>query len=88
MNLTFIEAKRQASQYQKEAEKCNAATEACEEVREWAEASLIREEKKVTALAMAPPVGVASRELDGPPFWSFHELNILSIEQCEIVHQL
>ncbi|KAJ8634831.1 hypothetical protein MRB53_009098 [Persea americana] len=50
MNLTFIEARRLASQYQKEAEKCNAATEACEEARERAEASLIREEKKVTAL--------------------------------------
>ncbi|XXG59230.1 hypothetical protein AAC387_Pa04g1348 [Persea americana] len=74
MNLTFIEAKRQASQYQKEAEKCNAATEACEGVRERAEASLIREEKKVTALAMGPPVGVARRELDGPPFCPYLHL--------------
>lgn len=49
MNLTFIEARRLASQYQKEAEKCNAATETCEEARERTEASLIKE-KKVTAM--------------------------------------
>ncbi|RWR82568.1 Protein of unknown function DUF1068 [Cinnamomum micranthum f. kanehirae] len=49
MNLTYIEARRLASQYQKEAEKCNAATETCEEAREQMEASLIKE-KKVTAL--------------------------------------
>lgn len=49
MNYTLVEAKRLASQYQKEAEKCNAATETCEEAREHAEASLIRE-KKATSL--------------------------------------
>ncbi|XP_068647829.1 uncharacterized protein [Aristolochia californica] len=49
MNLTFVEARRIASEYQKEAEKCNSATEICEEARERAEASLIRE-RKVTAL--------------------------------------
>uniref|UniRef100_A0A1D1ZBM2 Apoptosis inhibitor 5 n=1 Tax=Anthurium amnicola TaxID=1678845 RepID=A0A1D1ZBM2_9ARAE len=49
MNYTLLEAKRLASQYQKEAEKCNAATETCEEAREHAEASLIRE-KKVTLM--------------------------------------
>ncbi|KAB1199669.1 hypothetical protein CJ030_MR0G018460 [Morella rubra] len=38
MNITFAEAKRVASQYQREAEKCNAATETCEEARERAEA--------------------------------------------------
>ncbi|KAL9445547.1 hypothetical protein AB3S75_018528 [Citrus x aurantiifolia] len=49
MNITFGEAKRVASQYQKEAEKCNAATETCEEARERAEALLIKE-RKVTSL--------------------------------------
>ncbi|GLT85379.1 hypothetical protein SLE2022_035700 [Rubroshorea leprosula] len=49
MNITFAEAKRVASQYQREAEKCNAATETCEEARERAEAFL-RKERKVTAL--------------------------------------
>ncbi|XP_077222920.1 uncharacterized protein LOC143856554 [Tasmannia lanceolata] len=49
MNLTFIEARRLASQYQKEAEKCNTATETCEEARERSEAALTKE-RKVTAL--------------------------------------
>ncbi|GFY80761.1 ubiquitin-associated protein [Actinidia rufa] len=49
MNITFIEARRVASQYQREAEKCNAATETCEQAREHAEALLIKE-KKVTSL--------------------------------------
>ncbi|KAL5980506.1 hypothetical protein ACLOJK_028414 [Asimina triloba] len=49
MNLTFIEARRLASQYQREAEKCNAAIETCEESREKAEAAMIKE-KKVTAM--------------------------------------
>ncbi|XP_068653145.1 uncharacterized protein [Aristolochia californica] len=49
VNLTFVEARRIASEYQKEAEKCNAATEICEEARERAEALLIGE-RKVTAL--------------------------------------
>lgn len=49
VNITFGEAKRVASLYQREAEKCNAATETCEEAREWAEALLIQE-KKVTNL--------------------------------------
>ncbi|PKI34669.1 uncharacterized protein LOC116195600 [Punica granatum] len=49
MNVTFAEAKRVASQYQREAEKCNAATEICEEVRERAEALLIKE-RKVTMM--------------------------------------
>ncbi|KAF5469553.1 hypothetical protein F2P56_013617 [Juglans regia] len=49
MNITFAEAKRVASQYQREAEKCNAATETCEEARERAEALLIKE-RKVTSL--------------------------------------
>ena len=49
MNITLGEAKRVASQYQREAEKCNAATETCEEARERSEAFLIRE-RKVTSL--------------------------------------
>ncbi|XVE97499.1 hypothetical protein REPUB_Repub03eG0024900 [Reevesia pubescens] len=49
MNITFGEAKRVASQYQKEAEKCIAATETCEEARERAEALMIKE-RKVTTL--------------------------------------
>ncbi|KAL0798252.1 hypothetical protein Bca101_053426 [Brassica carinata] len=49
MNVTLAEAKRVASQYQKEAEKCNAATEICESARERAEALLIKE-RKITAL--------------------------------------
>ncbi|XP_013593703.1 uncharacterized protein BNAC07G43060D isoform X2 [Brassica napus] len=49
MNVTLGEAKRAASQYQKEAEKCNAATEICESARERAEALLIKE-WKITSL--------------------------------------
>ncbi|KAL4303179.1 hypothetical protein GQ457_10G017980 [Hibiscus cannabinus] len=45
MNITFGEAKRVASQYQREAEKCIAATETCEGARERAEALLIKERK-------------------------------------------
>jgi len=45
MNVTLVEAKRLASQYQKEAEKCNAATETCEEARERAEAALTKERR-------------------------------------------
>uniref|UniRef100_A0A5B7AV83 Uncharacterized protein n=1 Tax=Davidia involucrata TaxID=16924 RepID=A0A5B7AV83_DAVIN len=48
MNITFGEARRLASQYQREAEKCNAATEFCEEAREHAEA-LLAKERKVTS---------------------------------------
>lgn len=49
MNATFAEARRVASQYQQEAEKCNAATETCEEARERAVA-LLTKEKKITSL--------------------------------------
>ncbi|KAL3533150.1 hypothetical protein ACH5RR_006671 [Cinchona calisaya] len=49
MNITLGEAKRLASQYQREAEKCNAATETCEEARERAQALLMKE-KKITSL--------------------------------------
>ncbi|CAA6670235.1 unnamed protein product [Spirodela intermedia] len=48
MNFTISEARRQSSQYQREADKCNAATEACEEARERAEQAL-KLEKKATA---------------------------------------
>ncbi|KAJ4913404.1 Uncharacterized protein Rs2_08025 [Raphanus sativus] len=48
MNVTLAEAKRVASHYQKEAEKCNAATEICESAKERAEALLIKE-RKITA---------------------------------------
>ncbi|KAI3814665.1 hypothetical protein L1987_14308 [Smallanthus sonchifolius] len=49
MNITFGEARRVAAQYQKEAEKCNTATETCEQAREQAEA-LTRREKNMTLL--------------------------------------
>uniref|UniRef100_A0ACD5UR82 Uncharacterized protein n=1 Tax=Avena sativa TaxID=4498 RepID=A0ACD5UR82_AVESA len=49
MNATLVEAKRQATQYQREAEKCNAATETCEEAREKSEGA-ISKEKKLTSL--------------------------------------
>ncbi|GMH04472.1 hypothetical protein Nepgr_006311 [Nepenthes gracilis] len=49
MNATLAEARRVASQYQGEADKCIAATETCEAARQHAEALLIRE-KKVTSL--------------------------------------
>ncbi|WOK94031.1 hypothetical protein Cni_G02733 [Canna indica] len=49
MNSTLIDAKKSASQYQKEAQKCIAATEICEAARERAEAAL-RKETKITDL--------------------------------------
>ncbi|XP_052198571.1 uncharacterized protein LOC127805827 [Diospyros lotus] len=48
-NITLVEARRVSSQYQKEAEKCNASIETCEHARELAEALLIKE-RKVTSL--------------------------------------
>ncbi|KAL0288413.1 UNVERIFIED_CONTAM: hypothetical protein Sangu_2659200 [Sesamum angustifolium] len=47
MNITLGEARRSASQYQREAEKCNAATETCEGARERAE-TLLAKEKRIT----------------------------------------
>uniref|UniRef100_A0A0D6R110 DUF1068 domain-containing protein n=1 Tax=Araucaria cunninghamii TaxID=56994 RepID=A0A0D6R110_ARACU len=44
-DMALLEAKKLASQYQKEAEKCNAGMETCEEAREKAEATLIAEKK-------------------------------------------
>ncbi|KAL2936659.1 Exocyst complex component 3 [Bienertia sinuspersici] len=49
MNATYREARRVASQYQREAEKCTIAIETCEEARERAEA-LIRREMKLAFL--------------------------------------
>nr|DAD33761.1 TPA_asm: hypothetical protein HUJ06_012612 [Nelumbo nucifera] len=49
MNITLVEARKLGSQYQREAEKCNAATEICEGARERAEALLLKE-KKITSL--------------------------------------
>ena len=49
MNLTLAGAKRVASQYQREADKCNTATETCEQAREQSQAMLIRE-RKITLL--------------------------------------
>ncbi|XP_051150270.1 uncharacterized protein LOC127264783 [Andrographis paniculata] len=49
MNVTLWEAKRLASQYQREAEKCNAATETCEAARERSEV-LLAKERKITSL--------------------------------------
>uniref|UniRef100_A0A803MBZ5 Uncharacterized protein n=1 Tax=Chenopodium quinoa TaxID=63459 RepID=A0A803MBZ5_CHEQI len=45
MNATYREARRVASQYQREAEKCTIAIETCEEARENAEALILREMK-------------------------------------------
>lgn len=49
MNITFVEARRLASEYQKEAEKCIATTETCEVGRERA-VVLHAKEMKLTAL--------------------------------------
>ncbi|CAL0320148.1 unnamed protein product [Lupinus luteus] len=49
MNITLAEAKRVASQYQREADKCITATETCEQARERAQAILLRE-KKLTSV--------------------------------------
>ncbi|TYJ38983.1 hypothetical protein E1A91_A04G033100v1 [Gossypium mustelinum] len=48
MNITFGEAKRVASQYLREAEKCITAIETCKGARERAEALLIKERKVTT----------------------------------------
>ncbi|KAL8168089.1 hypothetical protein V2J09_009588, partial [Rumex salicifolius] len=49
MNGTFTEARRIALLYQMEAEKCNAATETCEQARERSVA-LLTKEKRITSL--------------------------------------
>ncbi|XP_015959062.1 uncharacterized protein LOC107482978 isoform X1 [Arachis duranensis] len=48
-DTTLLEAKKLASQYQKEADKCNSGMETCEEARERAEAALVNQMKE-TAL--------------------------------------
>ncbi|XP_073006411.1 uncharacterized protein [Typha latifolia] len=48
-DVTVLEAKKLASQYQKEADKCNSGMNTCEEARERAEVALL-EQKKLTAM--------------------------------------
>ncbi|KAF5948470.1 hypothetical protein HYC85_014427 [Camellia sinensis] len=44
-DMALLEAKKIASQYQKEADKCNSGMETCEEAREKSEASLLAQKK-------------------------------------------
>ena len=48
-DMALLEAKKIASQYQKEADKCNMGMETCEEAREKAEATL-EIQRKLTAM--------------------------------------
>ncbi|KAG6472020.1 uncharacterized protein LOC122029514 isoform X1 [Zingiber officinale] len=48
-DVTLLEAKKMASQYQKEADKCSSGMDTCEEARERAEAALLQQ-KKLTAM--------------------------------------
>lgn len=48
-DMALLEAKKIASQYQKEADKCNSGMETCEEAREKSELALVAQ-KKLTAL--------------------------------------
>ncbi|KAK6942265.1 Protein of unknown function DUF1068 [Dillenia turbinata] len=64
-NITLIEARRVASQYQGEAEKCIAATETCEAARERTEALLIKE-RKVTGMWERRARSLGWKELDMP----------------------
>ncbi|CAL0303966.1 unnamed protein product [Lupinus luteus] len=48
-DTALLEAKKIASQYQKEADKCNSGMETCEEAREKAELAVVAQ-KKLTAL--------------------------------------
>nr|DAD23441.1 TPA_asm: hypothetical protein HUJ06_024904 [Nelumbo nucifera] len=47
-DMALLEAKKIASQYQKEADKCNSGMETCEEAREKAEAALAAQKKMTT----------------------------------------
>ncbi|KAL2593955.1 hypothetical protein AAZV13_12G158800 [Glycine max] len=47
--MALLESKKIASQYQKEADKCNSGMETCEEAREKAEMALVAQ-KKLSAL--------------------------------------
>lgn len=48
-DVTLLEAKKLASQFQKEADKCSSGMDTCEEARERAEAAL-QEQKKQSAM--------------------------------------
>lgn len=48
-DMALLEAKKMASQYQKEADKCSSGMETCEEAREKAEATL-EAQRKLTAV--------------------------------------
>ncbi|KAK9151627.1 hypothetical protein Syun_009936 [Stephania yunnanensis] len=48
-DMALLEAKKLASSYQKEADKCNSGMETCEEAREKAEATLLAQ-KRLTAM--------------------------------------
>lgn len=48
-DVKLLEAKKLASQYQKDADKCNSGMETCEEAREKAEGDLL-EQRKLTAM--------------------------------------
>ncbi|KAJ6847526.1 uncharacterized protein M6B38_277195 [Iris pallida] len=48
-DVTLLEAKKLASQYQKEADKCSSGMDTCEEAREISEAALL-EQRKLSAL--------------------------------------
>lgn len=49
VDMALLEAKKIASQYQKDADKCSSGMETCEEAREKAEATL-EAQKKLTAM--------------------------------------
>lgn len=48
-DIRLLEAKKMASQYQKEADKCSSGMETCEETRERAEA-ILEEQRRVTEM--------------------------------------
>ncbi|XP_030533423.1 uncharacterized protein LOC115742991 [Rhodamnia argentea] len=48
-DIMLLEAKKMASQYQKEADKCSSGMETCEEARERAE-GILEEQRRVTAM--------------------------------------
>ncbi|XP_077252510.1 uncharacterized protein LOC143891896 [Tasmannia lanceolata] len=51
-DMALLEAKKMASQYQKEADKCNSGMETCEEAREKAEAALLAQKRLSTMWEM------------------------------------
>ncbi|XP_058086015.1 uncharacterized protein LOC131233341 [Magnolia sinica] len=52
VNMVVLEAKKAASQYQKEADKCNFGMESCEEAREKAEDALLDQKRQSTMWEM------------------------------------